>query len=75
MWSTHDRPPSAELITSPSTDAHQLPYALTALPGQADRLLVALRGGAMLVTGDAGETWSGLQPGLPDVIALAAAPA
>jgi hypothetical protein len=29
----------------------------------------------MLVTGDAGESWSRLEPGLPDVVALAAAQA
>jgi photosystem II stability/assembly factor-like uncharacterized protein len=53
----------------------RMPYALAALPEQPDRLLVGLRGGTMLVTGDAGETWSALEPGLPDVFALAAAPA
>jgi photosystem II stability/assembly factor-like uncharacterized protein len=52
----------------------RMPYALAALPEQPDRLLVGLRGGSMLVTGDAGETWSRLEAGLPDVIALAAAP-
>jgi photosystem II stability/assembly factor-like uncharacterized protein len=53
----------------------RMPYALAALPEQPGRLLVGLRGGSMLVTGDAGETWSRVEPGLPDVIALAAAPA
>jgi photosystem II stability/assembly factor-like uncharacterized protein len=53
----------------------RMPYALAALPEQPGRLLVGLRGGSMLVTGDAGETWSRLEPGLRDVIALAAAPA
>ena len=52
-----------------------MPYALAALPGQPDRLLVGLRGGSMLVTGDAGDTWSRLEPVAPDVIALAVAPA
>jgi photosystem II stability/assembly factor-like uncharacterized protein len=52
----------------------RMPYALAALPEQPGRLVVGLRGGSMLVTGDAGETWSPLEPGLPDVIALAAAP-
>ena len=50
-------------------------YALAALAEQPGRLLVGLRGGSMLVTGDAGETWSLLAPRLPDEIALAAAPA
>jgi photosystem II stability/assembly factor-like uncharacterized protein len=53
----------------------RMPYALAALPGQPDRLLVGLRGGAMLVTGDAGDTWDRLDPALDDVIALAVAPA
>ena len=52
-----------------------MPYALAALPGQPGRLLVGLRGGTILVGDDAGETWSRLEPGLPDVIALAVAPA
>jgi photosystem II stability/assembly factor-like uncharacterized protein len=53
----------------------RMPYALAALPGQPDRLLVGLRGGSLLVGDDAGETWARLEPALPDVIALAAAPA
>ena len=53
----------------------RMPYALAALPGQPDRLLVGLRGGAMLVTGDSGDTWDRLDPALDDVIALAVAPA
>jgi photosystem II stability/assembly factor-like uncharacterized protein len=53
----------------------RMPYALAALPDQPGHLLVGLRGGSILVTGDAGDTWSLLEPRLPDVIALAAAPA
>jgi photosystem II stability/assembly factor-like uncharacterized protein len=53
----------------------RMPYALAALPEQPDRLLVGLRGGALLVTGDAGDTWDRLDPALDDVIALAVAPA
>ena len=41
---------------------------------QAGRLLVGLRGGALLVSDDAGESWAQLGLELPDVIALAAAP-
>jgi photosystem II stability/assembly factor-like uncharacterized protein len=52
-----------------------MPYALAALPDQPGRLLVGLRGGSLLVGEDAGESWSLLEPRLPDVIALAAAPA
>jgi hypothetical protein len=57
-----------------SADLRRMPYALSALPGQPNRLLVGLRGGAMLLSNDAGETWSRLAVGLPDVIDLAAAP-
>jgi photosystem II stability/assembly factor-like uncharacterized protein len=53
----------------------RMPYALAALPEQPGRLVVGLRGGTMLLTDDAGETWSRLEPGLSDVIALASAPA
>lgn len=55
-------------------ELRRMPYALTALPGQPGRLLVGLRGGTLLVTGDAGESWSRLALELPDVIALAGAP-
>jgi photosystem II stability/assembly factor-like uncharacterized protein len=51
-----------------------MPYALTAPPGQPGHLLVGLRGGTLLVTDDAGETWSRLPVQLTDVIDLAAAP-
>jgi photosystem II stability/assembly factor-like uncharacterized protein len=53
----------------------RMPYALATLPGQAGRLVVGLRGGSLLVGEEAGETWSRLEPALPDVIALAAAQA
>ena len=56
-------------------ELRRMPYALAALPEQPGRLLVGLRGGAMLVGDDAGDTWSRLEPTVPDVIALAAAPA
>jgi hypothetical protein len=56
-------------------ELRRMPYALAALPGQPGRLLVGLRGGTILVGDDAGETWSRVEPGLPDVIALAVAPA
>ena len=52
-----------------------MPYALSALPGQPNRLLAGLRGGTLLLTDDAGESWSRLPSELPDVIDLAAAPA
>lgn len=56
-------------------ELRRMPYALAALPEQPGRLLVGLRGGTLLVGGDAGETWTRLEPALPDVITLATAPA
>jgi len=56
-------------------ELRRMPYALTALPGQPDRLLAGLRGGTLLVTDDAGESWSRLPVELPDVADLAAVPA
>lgn len=53
----------------------RMPYALAPLTEQPGRLLVGLRGGAVLLGDDAGETWSRVEAGLPDVIALAVAPA
>ena len=53
----------------------RMPYALAGLTEQPNRLLVGLRGGTLLVGDDAGETWTRLEPALPDVIALATAPA
>ncbi len=58
-----------------SAELRRMPYALVTLPDQPGRLLVGLRGGTLLVSDDAGETWSQLAVGLPDVIELAAAPA
>jgi photosystem II stability/assembly factor-like uncharacterized protein len=56
-------------------ELRRMPYALAALPGQHERLLVGLRGGTLLHTDDAGATWSRLAIELSDVVALAAAPA
>jgi photosystem II stability/assembly factor-like uncharacterized protein len=44
------------------------------MTGRPNRLLVGLRGGRLLITDDAGETWTQLSLTLPDVIDLAAAP-
>lgn len=57
-------------------DAPQLrrmPYALAALPDQPGGLLVGLRGGALLLTVDAGENWARLAVEPTDVIDLAVA--
>ncbi len=53
----------------------RMPYALTPLGDQPASLLVGLRGGVLLLTADAGESWSRLGLELPDVIGLATAPA
>jgi photosystem II stability/assembly factor-like uncharacterized protein len=51
----------------------RMPYALTTFPGAPNRLLVGLRGGTLLTSDDAGETWTRLALKLPDVIVLATA--
>jgi photosystem II stability/assembly factor-like uncharacterized protein len=56
-----------------SRELRRMPYALTELPGQPDKLLVGLRGGTLLLSGDAGESWSRLTLELSDVLALQAA--
>jgi photosystem II stability/assembly factor-like uncharacterized protein len=58
-----------------SPELRRMPYALVTLPGQPGRLLAGLRGGTVLITDDAGESWSRMPVRLPDLIALAAAPA
>ena len=55
-------------------ELRRMPYALSPLLGQRDRLLVGLRGGTLLIADDAGESWSRLAVQLPDLIDLATAP-
>jgi photosystem II stability/assembly factor-like uncharacterized protein len=52
----------------------RMPYALAALPGSRGSLVVGFRGGVLLATDDAGQTWRRLPVELPDVVDLAAAP-
>lgn len=54
-------------------ELRRMPYALATFPGQADRLLVGLRGGTLLLSEDRGDSWNRLQLALPDVIDLAVA--
>ncbi len=58
-----------------SAELRRMPYALVTLPDQSGRLLAGLRGGTVLITDDAGESWARLPVTLPDVIDLAAATA
>jgi photosystem II stability/assembly factor-like uncharacterized protein len=58
-----------------SAELRRMPYALVTLPDQPGRLLAGLRGGTLLITDDAAESWSRLPVRLPDLIDLAAAPA
>ena len=51
----------------------RMPYALATLPAQPEHLLVGLRGGSLLLTADAGQSWSRLRVELPDLIDLAVA--
>jgi photosystem II stability/assembly factor-like uncharacterized protein len=50
-----------------------MPYAILSLPGEPQHLLVALRGGTLLLTRDAGESWTRLAVRLPDAIDVAVA--
>ncbi|MGE5617521.1 MAG: WD40/YVTN/BNR-like repeat-containing protein [Candidatus Woesearchaeota archaeon] len=56
-------------------ELRRMPYALSPLPERPGALLVGLRGGTFLLTGDAGETWDRLEVTIPDVIDFALAPA
>jgi photosystem II stability/assembly factor-like uncharacterized protein len=56
-------------------ELRRMPYALATLPGSPGALLAGLRGGALILTQDAGESWSRLEVDLADVVDLATAPA
>jgi photosystem II stability/assembly factor-like uncharacterized protein len=49
----------------------RMPYALSPFADQPGRVLVGLRGGTLLLSDDAGDTWSELPVRLPDLIDLA----
>jgi len=52
-----------------------MPYALTPLPELRNRLLVGLRGGTLLLTDDAGDSWSRVGLELDDIVGLQSSPA
>jgi photosystem II stability/assembly factor-like uncharacterized protein len=56
-----------------SAQLRRMPYALLTLPGQPSRLAAGLRGGSLLLTGDAGDSWTQLDLELDGVIDLSAA--
>jgi photosystem II stability/assembly factor-like uncharacterized protein len=55
-----------------SPELRRMPSALAAPAGQPHRLLVGLRGGTLLVSDDAGETWGRPALELGDILALEA---
>jgi photosystem II stability/assembly factor-like uncharacterized protein len=56
-------------------ELRRMPYALATLPEQPNTVLVGLRGGTLLLSNDAGDSWSRLALELDDVTALQASPA
>jgi photosystem II stability/assembly factor-like uncharacterized protein len=52
----------------------RMPYAMAPLPDTPRSLLVGLSGGTLLLSEDAGQSWSELSQSLPDVVDLALAP-
>ncbi len=58
-----------------ASELRRMPYSLTTLPERPDTLLAGLRGGTLLLSDDAGESWSRLSLELDDILALQAAPA
>jgi photosystem II stability/assembly factor-like uncharacterized protein len=58
-----------------SPEHRRMPYALLTFADQANRLLVGLRGGLLLMTDDRGESWSEFPVRLSGLIDLATVPA
>jgi photosystem II stability/assembly factor-like uncharacterized protein len=58
---------------SDSPELRRMPYALVTLPDRPGVVVTGLRGGVLLVSEDAGDTWTRLDAELPGVVALAAA--
>jgi photosystem II stability/assembly factor-like uncharacterized protein len=51
-----------------------MPYAMATLTDRPRSVLVGLRGGTLLLSEDAGESWSELPARVPDVMDFALAP-
>jgi photosystem II stability/assembly factor-like uncharacterized protein len=75
LWRSHGDGWAAIDDWGDSPELRRMPYALATVPGQANRLLVGLRSGTLLLTDDRGDTWSPLPVRLPGVLALALAAA
>jgi photosystem II stability/assembly factor-like uncharacterized protein len=54
-------------------ELRRMPYALSTFPGRPELVLVALRGGTLLLSRNAGDSWSRLPVRLDDVIELSVA--
>ena len=57
-----------------SAELRRMPYALTTLPEQPNRLLAGLRGGTLLLSDDTGDSWSRLALELDGIVGLRASP-
>jgi photosystem II stability/assembly factor-like uncharacterized protein len=62
--------PTADWGDSPAL--RRMPYALATLPDRPGVVVAGLRGGPLMVSDDAGESWTRVDLGLPDIVALAA---
>jgi photosystem II stability/assembly factor-like uncharacterized protein len=57
-----------------SPELRRMPYALATLPDRPASVVAGLRGGLLMRSEDAGESWSRLEVALPDVVDIASAP-
>jgi photosystem II stability/assembly factor-like uncharacterized protein len=53
-------------------ELRRMPYALATLSGHPGVVVAGLRGGLLMASEDAGESWTRLDLELPDVVAMAA---
>ena len=69
---THDGAWSPVGSWGDTPELRRMPYALATLPDRPGVIVAGLRGGVLLVSQDAGASWTRLDLRLPDVVALAA---